>query len=517
MDRHRSLITAFCLALGLVACGSDENVVSLDGFDAPRNVTQGGAQDIGEFRRAIASGNVPASSTLDEVGFFAEHAIDLPPATCESSVCSHPMLAVAPRFDGGNWTMAFIGMNTALDPVDLPKRPKHLIVVVENAEAQTGSSRPFHPVVLRVALAGHLAEEDRVTIVDVNHDSTELQIGLSPEEYGTSLLRSPAGAAEEVDLYAALAEARTVALDSAFDGFHQRVLVFTSGRPAAGATQLGPMTALAEEFAAHDIGISTFGLGADYRREIPQALAEAGAGSSYVVVSDGDLVDAVAAEAASAFVPIARDLTIQVEAASGYRVGSIYGARQAVTMDGVAHLSSPVLFMGAREGSDSMTAGRRGGGGGWFVQLVAETEPGEMSEAETAVVTVRVEYDDALTGEHVVQETTLDTPHGAGNNPPPESPYFSDEERAKPFMMLNMLMALRGAVQYYEQSACPEARGMRDMMELSYLLWQEHYADGDIDDDFELLEDLTAVIEESCDANEEALWPVVAEVSCFYF
>lgn len=98
---------------------------------ASRSVVQAGPQDIGAYRAIVEAGEIPALSVLDERGFFAEHAIDLPAADCGASLCVHPMLAVAPRFDGGNWTLAFIGMNTSVDPSALPQNPRHLVLVLD--------------------------------------------------------------------------------------------------------------------------------------------------------------------------------------------------------------------------------------------------------------------------------------------------------------------------------------------------------------------------------------------------
>ena len=63
------------------------------------NVAQGGAQDFAQFRALVEAGKVPTPDTLDPVGFFAEHALDMPKADCGKDVCVHPFLAVAPRFD----------------------------------------------------------------------------------------------------------------------------------------------------------------------------------------------------------------------------------------------------------------------------------------------------------------------------------------------------------------------------------------------------------------------------------
>ena len=111
-----------CSAL-LIGCGSDE----ASGEGSPpvgsRSVTQGGAQDIARFRSVVESGEVPAPDVLDPIGFFAEHALDQPPADCGRAVCAHPNLAVAPRFNGGNWTMAYVTLNSPIDPRDSHARP----------------------------------------------------------------------------------------------------------------------------------------------------------------------------------------------------------------------------------------------------------------------------------------------------------------------------------------------------------------------------------------------------------
>ena len=67
-------------------------------------VTQGGAQDIGHFRQLVDDGSVPAPEVLDEVGFFAEHALDQPPADCGSVVCAHPMARAIWRWQALAWS-----------------------------------------------------------------------------------------------------------------------------------------------------------------------------------------------------------------------------------------------------------------------------------------------------------------------------------------------------------------------------------------------------------------------------
>ena len=87
--------------------------------------------------------------------------VDLPPADCGKTLCLHPSLAVAPRFDDSNWTMAFVAMNTAVDPTTLPRPPQHLVLVVELSDV--AQSMPLSGAT-GLAL-GKLRPEDRVSVV----------------------------------------------------------------------------------------------------------------------------------------------------------------------------------------------------------------------------------------------------------------------------------------------------------------------------------------------------------------
>jgi len=73
-------------ALSLAACADNTPasgaLTAPSGGDITRGVTQGGAQDIARFRAIVQQGEIPSLSTLDATGFLAEHALDLPPATC---------------------------------------------------------------------------------------------------------------------------------------------------------------------------------------------------------------------------------------------------------------------------------------------------------------------------------------------------------------------------------------------------------------------------------------------------
>src|SRR5215218_4344612 len=100
MTMRKKLLLALGACTVALGCSNSDGVEGVETPTGSVNVSQGGAQDISEFRAIVEQGKVPSPETLDPVGFFAEHAIDLPDADCGKDVCIHPFLAVAPRFNG---------------------------------------------------------------------------------------------------------------------------------------------------------------------------------------------------------------------------------------------------------------------------------------------------------------------------------------------------------------------------------------------------------------------------------
>jgi Ca-activated chloride channel family protein len=495
MDRLNELLYGAC-GLALASCGdSNGSLPPKAGF---HSVVQSGPQDIGEYRSIVAAGAVPARSVLDENGFFAEHEIDLPAADCGLSICAHPMLAVAPRFDGGNWTMAFVGMNTAVEASTLPAKPRHVVAVVASGAL----------VEVQYILTTTLTREDRLSLISDAGRVTPLE-GLPPRQL--TLERAIQGdSTSPISLYSALADALAVVQRPGFEDYQGRVLLFPSGFSQSGLDAPEYLADVALEFARHETPISVLrwasagstGAGATAPPEPASpsslaALADITSGNSYAVGGKGnDLRQALELELQTSLAPLARNLQLTLTAAPGYRIGRVYGAPN-VHVDGQsALLSSPVSYVGTRSAASDTQRGRRGGGGGWFVELLADGSSNAHSPADALRLDLR--YDDALSGERVSTTQQLQTPFGIGQNPPPQQPYFSDAAHGKPFMMLNLYLALSTMTELANQNECGSARGIGPMMQDAWQLFNQMFPDPDISADFGLLEQLTGNIERTC-------------------
>src|SRR5688572_17660049 len=96
------------------------------------NVSLGGAQDFGFYRRLLTENRVPQVTDFDAAGFFAEHHTKLPPPSCGKRVCLQTMMAVMSNLaSGSSCTMLQLGLNSNLvaDPAMRP--PLNLAVSVD--------------------------------------------------------------------------------------------------------------------------------------------------------------------------------------------------------------------------------------------------------------------------------------------------------------------------------------------------------------------------------------------------
>jgi Ca-activated chloride channel family protein len=508
--------TRWALALTwlLAACagGGDE------GWERPSGslaVTQSGPQDIERFRSILEAGEVPSVDSFDQLGFFAEHAIEQPDADCGHSVCVHPQLAVAPRFDGGNWTMAFASFNTPLTADSLERGPVHVSVVVETSTHTESLIRSLTDGI--VELAAGLRDEDRLTVVGFDRRTYRVLDAVAPRDVSPSRIRLPRFGPSETLLYEGLAagidaiEAHREELPDA------RILLVTSGHADGGISDGERIVGLAASAARLGVGISVLGAGDDYDARIPTQIAELGTATLTYASGGEELSALLAAQADLTLVPLATDFELRVQPALGYQVAEVYGARYAWRDGEAVVLQAPGLFLGARTGSQDVDpmVGRRGGGGGVFVRLSAGPDASEDDDlpAGAPAFAVTTRYRDATSDSDVLLEGEIVNALAPGENPDVFWPHFSDEGHAKPFMMLNMWLAIRFALQLYSDGSCAEAMGVSEMMIPSIEAWQEHFDDPDIQADDELLWMLRANIAEECVT--KPVPPLRIDAGCF--
>ncbi|WP_437688827.1 hypothetical protein [Sorangium sp. So ce176] len=500
------------LCAAAVGCSTQDSAV--EGGLVPTgsvNVAQGGAQDISEFRALVKAGKVPALDTLDPVGFFAEHAIDLPDADCGKDVCIHPFLAVAPRFNGGNWTMAFVAMNTGVDPSTLERPPVHLAIAVESS-----SFANIDEDALDAGMQGLLASlrpEDRVSVIRYGEKAERHAFLAAPGSAELARLiadrRLGGGAGELVGLYEGIAAAEK-AFDegdaAGFEGAH-RVLLLTSGHATRGITDPDHILALGEALVEDGTAFGVIGVGESFLVRIPSALGSMGAGTYAYALDAGDLGGLLSEEGKTTLFPLATEFSLEVIPSAGYTVGRIYGTKRATADATGAALEMPALFIGQRDGATDVGGSRRGGGGGLFVELLADPSLADDIGPDKAAFQVTADWSSARDGAAQEVDTTLRNALPPGQNPDSMWWNISDGGSGKPYMMLNMYLALRGALDFYQAGDCRRSLGVIEMMKPSVGAWLGAYSDTDIQDDNNLMLTLQQNIENACRESQSSTEP----------
>lgn len=508
-------LVSLAVSLALLGCSSGDSAATVpEGPTGSRGVTQGGAQDIAYFRSIVDRGDVPRPDTIEPVGFFAEHAVDLPPADCGESVCMHAMLGVAPSVDHeSNWTMAFVALNSPVDPRELARPDTHVVLVIEDT-ARTALVSSSASTILRTFTTELLAD-DRVSIVRVGARADVLAHGIAPSDPAIAdIAWQLSGSQPSAALYDGLATASQLITDlEGFEGAH-RVILMTSGIADAGVTDSMRIVALGEALARTGVGTSVIGMGESYRPELAMQISEGGGGTHYFAEDAADLDQIVRLEGRTSLFPLATDFELVVEPAPGYRVGRVFGARRAWAEQIAAHLTSPVLMVGNRMGAADVDEGRRGGGGGLFIELIADPVLGADIGANAPAFTARATWIDAASGTPVSQEIVVENGLAPGENPGGMFPHFSDPARGKAFMMLNMYLSLRTTTELFHEGDCAEALGIVPALTGTYEAWQGEYADPDVDADWELLVSLNANVRSQCGAVVPQA--PTAPMGCFY-
>jgi Ca-activated chloride channel family protein len=467
------------LGLSTLGCAEDAGAEASglgDGSSLGAGVGQGGAQDFGLFREILDDGGIPGPETIDDLGFFAEHKIDLPEPTCGEDVCIHGMLGVMGNMiSGSNCTVVLIGMNTPIDPAQIERPPLNLVIAVDLSGSMSGE--PIDRVrngLLR--MRDSLEPEDRITLVGfadeaeviveyVAGDSVELATAIG------SLLQ-PTGS---TNIYAGVREAFEMVDAHAQAGWQNRVLLVSDGLATVGITSDEKIEGLAAAWSELGYGLTTIGLGSDFDVELMRTLAEVGSGSFYYI-EDYAAVEEVFEEEVQAFiVPLAEQVAIDATVFEGYDLRRVYGTKQAETWGNNAAIEIPILQIAHRVGDDDNENGRRGGGGAILLELLPTGEdPGEVGHID-------FQYAVPGTGELVVQSVDITSPLGPWETP--ENGFFANDSVAKGFVMLNIYVGFEMAAERAEVGDDAGALSILEPLAVSVESWLSSNADEDVEDD----------------------------------
>jgi Ca-activated chloride channel family protein len=478
---HFTLLAA-TLGLALSACSGG----NADGANGT-NLGTSGAQDIGQFRGILESGDIPGENTFDANGFFSEHRVQLPEPDCGQTVCLHSMLSVQNDWVFGQYQATLqVAMSSPVDPTTVLRRPHDLVLVIDTSGSMEESGKLSYvkqglhvfvdhvPAGDRVALIRYDSNVEVVTSLDASMDATALHAYIDT-------LR-PAGA---TNFHDGLQTGLAMAAEAASPERTSRVLMLSDGMPTVGITDDPSILSMAEGYVRDGIGLTTIGVGSSFNVELMRGLAERGSGNFYFL-EDPEAVDEVFTQELQYFLtPLARDLTIEVVSGAGYTLGEVIGTK-AWAADGFrGAITIPSVFLTSRTGDATEPEGRRGGGSAIFIEMVPTTGAWQDLADPYRVAQLKLTFTDAASGE--TQEQTIIVSNPAAPGVSAELPYYSHEAMAKHAAMYNLYLGLRDATRYAVYSH-NYSLWILEQLEDSASRWNAEREDADITADLLLVD-----------------------------
>ncbi|MEK6608611.1 MAG: VWA domain-containing protein [Myxococcota bacterium] len=450
-----------------------------------------GAQDFGLFRAIVEDGGIPAPSTLDSAGFFAEHWLEMPPPECGGNLCLHGMLGVAANMmNGANCTLLRLGLNTPIETADIPETPKNLVVVLDRSGSMNDAGKIEYAREGLKLLVDALDPDDRLGLV-LYSTGAELVRAIEPVDDPEAVKALIDGilASGTTNVYDGLDLGFQTLADVADLEHQNRVIFVSDGLPTAGETSTEAILEMAFDWAAEGLALTTVGVGTDFGIDLMRSLAEYGSGNFYFV-DDAPALEEVFVDELDYFTQaIATDVSIFVENGESYFAAETFGTHLWEPYgDGGVKIRLPSLFIARRESDDSGATGRRGGGGTLLVEMLPLA-----GEAEDPGSVAAVSMDFRYAGEEALQTQELEVRY---EQPPgtslPDGAWTEIAESSldmrKAFVMLNIFAALRRASEAAAWGGdVTTAYGILQQIEPGVDDWLDAYPDDDIDADHELI------------------------------
>jgi Ca-activated chloride channel family protein len=481
---HRSLRTAAglalaatCLASGCAA--SSDAAFEGDGGDGGAGVAQGGAQDFGQFRAILDAGELPGPETLDDVGFFNEHKLELPTADCGQDICLHGELGVMGNMiNGSNCTLVMLGMNTPIDPAELERLPLNLAIAVDTSGSMAGESIQYVREGL-YRMLDDLGPDDRVSIIAFEDQAEVVIESVAGDDPELTLAIGSLEASGSTNIYDGLRVAYETVEAHADPALQNRVILLSDGKATAGITSSTRLVEMSSAYNTEGYGLTTIGMGTDFDPELMRDLAEKGSGSFYFL-EEPDAVQEVFEEEVTTFlVPLAKNVEMSIQVDPGYALRAVYGTKQAEVFGNVGQISIPILQIAHRETVDDNQGGRRGGGGAIVAELVP-TDPDRVAEAGT-VGQITMTWDEPGTDEPMSTTVKVRSPLEPGQTP--DDGHWSFDGVEKAFVMLNIYAGFQMAAERSSYGDLGGAKGVLVPLAEQVEAWVEANPDADIEDD----------------------------------
>ena len=479
-----------CFAADSSALGQSGGSAGLSGGDGGDGgdggsgvgVGQGGAQDFGQFKEILEQGQIPGPDTIDDVGFFNEHKIELPKPTCQQNVCLHGLYGeMGNMISGSTCITVLIGMNTAIDISVLERPPLNLALVIDTSGSMQGEPIAYVKEGL-LRMLDELSSTDRISFVTFGDNAvvrTEFVPGNDPALIQAVNSLSVGGS---TNLYDGLRTGFELVAAHADPALQNRVIFLSDGVATAGITNDAKVLALGETFSKQGLGLTTIGVGTDFDVNLMRDLSEQGSGAFYFLQDPAAVQEVFVEEVTSFLVPLAEDVSLTADIRDNYTLRAIRGTKLASIADNLGNIQIPNLQLAHRETVDDVDNGRRGGGGAILLELLPRNGQPRTQDVGELHLRFRLPGTDTYVDQIAPIQTTvdpaqIDLEQGVFDNPSSE----------KGFVMLNIFVGFQMAATRASQGDLLGALYLLDGLEAAVEGWLVDNPDFDIEDDLKYI------------------------------
>ncbi|PCC73243.1 Ca-activated chloride channel family protein [Nannocystis exedens] len=443
---------------------------------------QGGAQDFGQFKQILEQGGIPGPETLDDVGFFNEHKIELPPATCAGDVCLHGLYGeMGNMISGTNCITVLVGLNTAIDVSKLERPPLNLALVIDSSGSMEGEPMQYvREGLLRMLDA--LDPSDRITLVDFDTDAEVKAEYVTGSDPALALAISNLEADGGTNIYDGLRTGFELMAAHADPGRQNRVVFLSDGMATEGITNDAKILAMAQGYSEQGYGLTTIGVGADFDVTLMRTLSEQGSGAFYFLEDPAAVQEVFVEEVTAFLVPLAEDVTITADIVDNYLLRAIRGTKLSTVEGNHGAIEIPNLQLAHRETVDDHEDGRRGGGGAILLELLPRSGQPRVADVGELKLRYRHPVDKQYVEEVAPIKTTVDP-----GEIDLEQGVFDNPSSEKGFVMLNIYVGFDMAATRAAQGDLAGALNILDGLDAAVDGWLADNPDFDIEDDLKYI------------------------------
>lgn len=301
----------------VMAVGQDVGNASGIGLVLP------GALNANAFRDLLAQGKLPQADDLPMAGWLNEHDTPLPLATIDHPVELHAVAAIVAEPSQEPEVLLQLGFNTAATLQAL--QPKVNVVVAIDRSASVGLQNVQAMTAGILDLADSLPAQSSLAVLAFDYGGETL---FAEPVYSPALRVKLKSAVQEIkpsggtDLYVGLQTSFEILAKLGPGTTQRRVLLVTDGLATRGDHGNADFVDLGTK---SGVSISTIGIGAQANAALLTNLAKFTGGTYYAAPTITTLQSAFTKDLGSLLVPVASNLSVAIDLASGWTVRDSYG------------------------------------------------------------------------------------------------------------------------------------------------------------------------------------------------